>query len=89
MKTCSNLAMLQWAPGIISNVTQVLKFTKAKEWAEIKDWMDPRLVGRFQVRAHTTQFKQSLQLWRRWGLYDEFRAWKESLGLPLTKRPKS
>jgi len=24
------------------NVSQVLKYTKPAEWAEIKDWMDPR-----------------------------------------------
>eukprot|EP00913_Durusdinium_trenchii_P017025 g16010.t1 len=47
------------------NVTQVLKFTKAAEWQEIKDWMDPRLLDRFQTRAHTTQFKEALQLYRK------------------------
>ena len=30
-----------WGVGS-GNVSQVLKFTKKEEWAEIKDWMDPR-----------------------------------------------
>ncbi|CAK9101731.1 unnamed protein product [Durusdinium trenchii] len=64
------------------NVTQVLKFTKAAEWQEIKDWMDPRLLDRFQTRAHTTQFKEALQLYRKWDLYGVFHKWKRDNGLP-------
>ncbi|CAK9055578.1 E3 ubiquitin-protein ligase HERC2 [Durusdinium trenchii] len=66
----------------LGNVTQVLKFTKAAEWQEIKDWMDPRLLDRFQTRAHTTQFKEALQLYRKWDLYGVFHKWKRDNGLP-------
>mmetsp|Transcript_65756 Transcript_65756/g.169248 ORF Transcript_65756/g.169248 Transcript_65756/m.169248 type:complete len:514 (-) Transcript_65756:56-1597(-) len=86
MKTMSNLLMMQWACGIISNVTQVLKFTKAKEWEDVKDWMDPKLIDRFQVRAHCTQFKHALQLWRKWDLHKEFEKWIKDNGLPARKR---
>lgn len=78
----SNLLMLQWCVTVISNVAQVLKFTKAQEWQDIKDWMDPRLLDRFQTRAHTTQFKESLQLYRKWDLYTFFKKWRADLGLP-------
>jgi len=81
-KKMSNLLMLQWCVTVISNVAQVLKFTKAQEWQDIKDWMDPRLVDRFQTRAHTTQFKESLQLYRKWDLYSFFKKWRADLGLP-------
>eukprot|EP00439_Symbiodinium_sp_Y106_P038465 s934_g4.t1 len=49
---------------------------------DIKDWMDPRLVDRFQTRAHTTQFKESLQLYRKWDLYSFF---KKSVGTYCSK----
>ncbi|CAK9101662.1 unnamed protein product [Durusdinium trenchii] len=81
-KTMCCLQMLLWSFNITSNVTQVLKFTKAAEWQEIKDWMDPRLLDRFQTRAHTTQFKEALQLYRKWDLYGVFHKWKRDNGLP-------
>jgi len=78
----SNLQMAIWSCACIQNVSQVMKFTKAKEWSEINDWMDERLAGRFQVRTHCAQFKESLQLWRRWGLYEEFSKWREVCKFP-------
>merc|ERR1719436_1085986 len=69
----SDLNLMCWATNIISNVTQVLKHTKTKEWADIKDWMDERLVGRFQTRAHCSQFKIALQLWRKLDLHQLFK----------------
>lgn len=86
LRSMCNLGMMGWSASVTANVSQVLKFTKVKEWPEIKEWNDPRLVGRFQVRAHCTQFKEALQLWQKWGLYDEFKTWKKSLGLPDKKR---
>lgn len=76
-KIMSNLQMLMWSMNITSNVSQVLKFTKPTEWAEIKDWMDPRLLDRFQTRAHTTQFKEALQLYKKWNLYGVFQKWRQ------------
>mmetsp|Transcript_58695 Transcript_58695/g.109882 ORF Transcript_58695/g.109882 Transcript_58695/m.109882 type:complete len:641 (+) Transcript_58695:61-1983(+) len=84
-KMMSNLMMLNWSLTVISNVAQVLKFTKAQEWQEIKDWMDPRLVDRFQTRAHTTQFKESLQLYQKWDLYNVFLKWRAENGIPHKK----
>ncbi|CAL1147233.1 unnamed protein product [Cladocopium goreaui] len=81
-KTMSNLQMLMWSMNITSNVSQVLKFTRPTEWAEIKDWMDPRLLDRFQTRAHTTQFKEALQLYKKWNLYGVFQKWRQENGLP-------
>eukprot|EP00747_Dinoflagellata_sp_TGD_P212983 gnl/TRDRNA2_/TRDRNA2_86009_c0_seq1.p1 gnl/TRDRNA2_/TRDRNA2_86009_c0~~gnl/TRDRNA2_/TRDRNA2_86009_c0_seq1.p1 ORF type:complete len:625 (-),score=110.48 gnl/TRDRNA2_/TRDRNA2_86009_c0_seq1:103-1779(-) len=81
-KAMSQLGMMGWSSTVIQNVVQVLKFTKQKEWAEIKDWMDPKLIGRFQTRAHTTQFKESLMLWKRWDLAAKFKEWKAVLQLP-------
>lgn len=78
----SNLSMLMWSMNITSNVSQVLKFTKPAEWAEIESWMDPRLVDRFQTRAHTTQFKEALQLYKKWNLYGVFQKWRQENGLP-------
>mmetsp|Transcript_35014 Transcript_35014/g.92768 ORF Transcript_35014/g.92768 Transcript_35014/m.92768 type:complete len:509 (-) Transcript_35014:52-1578(-) len=86
LKVMSNLQMMQWSASVISNVTQVLKFTKAKEWTEIKEWTDERLVGRFQVRAHCTQFRNALQIWRKMGLYKEFEKWISDNKLPAKKR---
>mmetsp|Transcript_37263 Transcript_37263/g.74216 ORF Transcript_37263/g.74216 Transcript_37263/m.74216 type:complete len:283 (+) Transcript_37263:27-875(+) len=84
-KQMSDLMLMQWACSITSNVTQVLKHTKPKEWADITHWMDERLVGRFQTRAHCSQFKIALQLWRRLGLYGRFQRWLEQEGLPPKK----
>jgi len=84
-KQMSDLQMMQWATGIISNVTQVLKHTKPKEWADVKDWMDERLLGRFQTRTHCAQFKIALQLWRKLDLYPKFLKWLEQEGLPSKK----
>jgi len=81
-KMMSLLQMMNWSATIISNVAQVLKYTKPKEWSEITDWMDPRLVDRFQTRAHTTQFKEALQLWQKWDLFSVFKKWKAELKLP-------
>jgi len=83
----SDLGMMQWACSVIANVSQVLKHTKAKEWAEIKEWSDERLLSRFQTRAHTTQFKISLLLWRKWDLYNKFLQWLEQEDLPMKKKP--
>merc|ERR1719436_97434 len=69
----SDLNLMCWATNIISNVTQVLKHTKTKEWPEIKDWMDERLVGRFQTRTHCAQFRIALGLWRKLGLHGKFK----------------
>lgn len=82
MKQMYWLSVIQWSSSVIGNVTQVLKHTKAKEWAEVTDWMDPKLVDRFQTRAHTTQFKETLVLWKRWELYERFKEWKKACGLP-------
>jgi hypothetical protein len=86
MKKMVYFNMLQSAMGLPSNVTQVLKNTKAAEWADISDWMDPKLVGRFQTRVHCTSFKLILQLWKACGLYEKFRAWLTEMGLPESKR---
>mmetsp|Transcript_11123 Transcript_11123/g.25321 ORF Transcript_11123/g.25321 Transcript_11123/m.25321 type:complete len:581 (-) Transcript_11123:120-1862(-) len=85
-KLMSDLMMMGWSAGVIANVAQVLKFTKPKEWETITDWMDPKLCGRFQVRAHCTQFKLSLQLWRKWDLSSKFKEWTQHLGLPERKQ---
>eukprot|EP00408_Alexandrium_pacificum_P033571 CAMPEP_0171273774 /NCGR_PEP_ID=MMETSP0790-20130122/62467_1 /TAXON_ID=2925 /ORGANISM="Alexandrium catenella, Strain OF101" /LENGTH=413 /DNA_ID=CAMNT_0011742791 /DNA_START=16 /DNA_END=1254 /DNA_ORIENTATION=- len=58
-KMMSQLLMIGWSATVIQNVSQVLKHTKQKEWDSINDWEDEKLVGRFQTRAHCTQFKYS------------------------------
>mmetsp|Transcript_90011 Transcript_90011/g.197082 ORF Transcript_90011/g.197082 Transcript_90011/m.197082 type:complete len:520 (+) Transcript_90011:36-1595(+) len=78
----NNLQMMSWACGITANVTQVMKHTKKNEWSDIKDWMDPKLVGRFQTRTHCSQFKIALQLWRQMGLYEKFLDWVKEEKLP-------
>jgi len=81
LKTMCLLQMAAWSANIISNVSQVLKFTKPNEWKEITDWMDPRLLDRFQTRTHTAQFKESLELYQKWDLYKEFKAWKAAMNI--------
>merc|ERR1711957_445508 len=83
--TMSDLQMMLWAVSITANVAQVMKHTAKKEWPTIKDWMDPRLAGRFQTRAHCSQFKIALQLWRKMGLYNRFLDWLKAEGLPARK----
>merc|ERR1712126_379831 len=83
----SDLAMMQWACNVVANVSQVLKHTKAKEWADIKSFNDDRVLKRFQTRAHTTQFRASLLLWRKCDLYNKFLMWLEQEDLPMKKKP--
>mmetsp|Transcript_3478 Transcript_3478/g.12822 ORF Transcript_3478/g.12822 Transcript_3478/m.12822 type:complete len:520 (-) Transcript_3478:170-1729(-) len=87
MVMMNNLQLMSWACSIPANVTQVLKHTKKNDWPEIKDWMDPRLLDRFQTRTHCSQFKIALQLWRKAGLYNRFLEWLKAEGLPLRKQP--
>jgi hypothetical protein len=86
MKKMVLLTMANDFSALSSNVTQVLKNLKAKEWEDIKDWMDPRLQDRFQARVHTTRFKIGLKLWQDLDLYTHFKAWIAEMGLPATKR---
>jgi len=85
VRTMFFLQVGMWNTNIIANVAQVLKFTKTKEWAEITDWMDPRLVERFQTRAHTSQFRLALRLWQLLDIYGVFKKWLKEQGLPETK----
>mmetsp|Transcript_35483 Transcript_35483/g.81203 ORF Transcript_35483/g.81203 Transcript_35483/m.81203 type:complete len:1148 (-) Transcript_35483:189-3632(-) len=85
LRTMMLLHAATWSVNVTQNVTQVLKFTKVKEWAEIDDWFDPRIMDRFQCRTHCAQFKMSLLLWRRLGIKDFLRQWKVSQGLPPKK----
>lgn len=80
------LQVALWGTSVVSNVTQVLKFTKEAEWKEIKDWMDPRLLDRFQPRVHCAQFRLVLRLWQTWDVYGAFKQWLKLCGLPETKR---
>merc|ERR1719507_2316344 len=84
-KQMSDLQQMTWACSIIANVSQVLKHTKPKEWPEIKDWMDEKLLGRFQTRAHCSQFRIALQQWRKLDLHKKFEEWLEQEGLPKKK----
>jgi len=85
LKTAALLGMAGWSASLPQNIVQILKNTKSKEWPEIKDWMDEKLVGRFQTRTHCTQIKEALQLWRRWDLGNHFKKWKVDMGLTAKK----
>merc|ERR1712061_264232 len=80
-----NLEVAKWACNCIKNVTAVLKDTKSAEWATITDWMDPKLLRRFYVRAHCSQFKISQQLWQELDVYNVFQKWIQEQGLPAKK----
>lgn len=82
LKTMFMLQVAAWGTSIISNVSQVLKFTKDAEWKDIKDWMDPRLLDRFQPRVHCAQFRLVLRLWQTWDVYGQFKKWLGFMGLP-------
>jgi len=84
-KTAALLAMAGWSASLPQNISQIMKYTKAKEWVDIKDWMDEKLIGRFQTRTHTTQVKEALQLWKRWDLGNHFKKWKVEMGLTAIK----
>uniref|UniRef100_A0A7S2FSA5 Uncharacterized protein n=1 Tax=Alexandrium andersonii TaxID=327968 RepID=A0A7S2FSA5_9DINO len=84
-KMMSNLNMMGWSSSVTSNVSQVLKHTKQKEWDSISEWTDEKLINRFQTRAHTTQFKYSLQIWKAWDLAEVFKQWTQQNGLPENK----
>mmetsp|Transcript_93824 Transcript_93824/g.201443 ORF Transcript_93824/g.201443 Transcript_93824/m.201443 type:complete len:588 (+) Transcript_93824:68-1831(+) len=85
MVIMNDLMMGNWSINVSQNVGHVMKNTKAKEWPEIKDWMDPKLLDRFQTRAHCTQFKYSLLLWQKWELFEKFLSFCRKVGLPEKK----
>mmetsp|Transcript_35157 Transcript_35157/g.81624 ORF Transcript_35157/g.81624 Transcript_35157/m.81624 type:complete len:590 (+) Transcript_35157:57-1826(+) len=86
LQSINNLSMMGWSANVIQNVSQVLKNTKPKEWPNVKQWKSKELCGRFQTRAHCTQFMEALQLWRKMDLFTKFKLWTQFLGLPESKR---